>query len=186
MTSPTHLLTVLTPDKRGIIASLTELLAASKIDLLELSQTVVRDYFTIIMVVKLPKKIKADNVVTEIEQQLSGAAASLVPYTQKTQPVVEQGDSYILTASGNTSTGIIHTISSLVAQRGGNFTDFSSRTVGDEFDMVAEVDLPADVALDQLQIDLQHAGADAGLQVRLQHHRLFVATNEITFRRVFA
>ena len=186
MTSPTHLLTVLTPDKRGIIATLTELLANSNIDLQELSQTVVRDYFTIIMVVKLPKKIKTNNIVAQIEQQLGGAAASLLPYTPKTQPIVEQDDSYILTASGNASAGIIHTISSLVAQRGGNFTDFSSRLVSDQFDMVAEVDLPADVALDQLQIDLQHAGSDAGLQVRLQHHRLFVATNEITFRRVFA
>ena len=185
MSLPTHLLTVITPDKRGIIAAITELLANSKIDLLELSQTVVRDYFTIIMVVKLPKKVKATSVAAQIEQQISGSAVSLVPYAQKTQALL-QGDSYILTASGSASTGIIHTISSLVAQRGGNFTDFNSRLVGDQFDMVAEVDLPADVALDQLQIDLQHAGADAGLQVRLQHHRLFVATNEITFRRVFA
>jgi predicted amino acid-binding ACT domain protein len=56
--------------------------------------------------------------------------------------------------------------------------------LGDQVSMVAEIDVPKDLALDQLQIDLQHATADAGLQVRLQHHRLFIATNEIAFRRL--
>ena len=59
-----------------------------------------------------------------------------------------------------------------------------SRVSDGQLSLVAEIDLPGEVALEQLQIDLEHATVDSGLQVRLQHHRLFEATNEIAFRRL--
>ena len=111
------------------------------------------------------------------------AAVSVVPHQPGTSPAT-LGDRYVLTANGPAVPGVVSTVTALVAGRGGNFTDFSSQVLGDEISMVAEIDVPADVALDQLQIDLQHATAGAGVRVRLQHHRLFVATNEIAFRRV--
>ncbi len=92
-------------------------------------------------------------------------------------------DRYILTATGVASTPVIRSLTALVAERGGNFVDFSFQNSPAGVSFVAELDLPIDLALDQLQIDLQHVGADAGLRVRLQHQRLFTATNEIAFRR---
>ena len=93
-------------------------------------------------------------------------------------------DRYILTATGEASTAVIRSLTALVAERGGNFVDFSYQQTPAGISFVAELDLPTALALNQLQIDLQHVGADAGLRVRLQHQRLFTATNEIAFRRV--
>ncbi|MEO5923712.1 MAG: hypothetical protein ABIR70_07805 [Bryobacteraceae bacterium] len=101
-----------------------------------------------------------------------------------TNPVLPPTDRYILTATGEASTQVIHSLTALVAERGGNFVDFSFQNSPAGVSFVAELDLPIDLALDQLQIDLQHVGAEAGLHVRLQHQRLFTATNEIAFRRL--
>ena len=54
--------------------------------------------------------------------------------------------------------------------------------VDGEIVVIAEVDLPAALALDQLQIDLHHVAAEVGLQVRLQSQLVFSATTEIAYR----
>ncbi|HSK90053.1 MAG TPA: ACT domain-containing protein [Euzebyales bacterium] len=184
MTAPTHLLTVLTPDQRGIIAGITALLDESDVHVLALSQTVVHDYFTVLVSVRAPDGTDVAALRDGVHGVVGDlAAVTVVPH----QPGATQemlGERYVLTATGRAVPGLVHTISSVVAARGGNFTDLTSEVRGEQISIVAEIDLPKDVALDQLQIDLQHATAHAPLQVRLQHHRLFIATNEIAFRRV--
>lgn len=184
MSPPTHILTVLTPDRRGIIATITSLLDRNDIKVMELSQTVVRDYFTIILVLHCADDSAADALAQELEAVLSaGARVTLVEY-RSGKAEVTSGERYILTAIGDASHGVVHTFAEIVANRGGNFSDLSTREDGMRLTILAEIDLPSEVSLEQLQIDLEHAGAETGLQVRLQHHRLFVATNEVAFRRI--
>ncbi len=184
MTEPTHLLTVHTLDQRGIIANLSEVLESQGACLLELSQTVVRDYFTIIIIAALPPDSDTSAVTTQL-QRITGAggAVNLLPY-QTNRPPVPKSDRYILTALGDDSPGVIHGISSLIAERGGNFVDLDCRVMATGIRLVAEIELPPTVALDQLQIDLEHVGHAIGLQVRLQHQQLFQATNQVLFRRI--
>lgn len=184
MTEPTHLLTVHTLDRRGIIAGLGEIMESAGARLLELSQTVVRDYFTIIVIVALPPDRDTGALVEQLRGVLSeGAAVNLLPY-RTGRPPVPEGDRYVLTALGTDSSGVVYSISSLIAGRGGNFVDLDCRVVDAQIRLVAEIELPPTVALDQLQIDLEHAGEADGLQVRLQHQRLFQATNQVLFRRL--
>jgi predicted amino acid-binding ACT domain protein len=183
MTTPSHLLTVLVPDQTGIIAGLTALLDELDVRLLALSQTVVHDWFTVLISADAPSTLDTSVLRDKVQAQIGADAAVTVVAHRDGLSAEVVGDRYVLTATGAAERGLVRTISSIVAARGGNFTDFTSTTDGDHITMVAEIDLPPDVALDQLQIDLQHATAAAGLQIRLQHHRLFVATNEIAFRR---
>ena len=186
MTTPTHLLSVNTLDKRGIIAGLSAVLDAAGADLLELSQTVVRDYFTIIVIAALPGDCDGDALIERVRAVVSpGASVELLPYQPAARPPAAGGERYILTASGQEGRGVVHMISSLIAERGGNFTDLDCRVDGaGQMRILAEIDLPREVALDQLQIDLEHAGGEVGLQVRLQHEALFIATNEVAYRRL--
>ena len=184
MNEASHILTVVTPDKRGIIAALTDILDLNEITILELSQTVVRDYFTIIVVINMPPDCQRTQLAVSLEEVLgSSASLSLLDY-QPSNFTARATGAYMLTASGAASAGVLHTISALIAERGGNFTDLSSRATDQQMNLVAEIDLPKNVALDQLQIDLEHAGSALGLHVRLHHQRLFQATNEIAFRRL--
>jgi len=180
----THLLTVLTWDRRGIVAAISATLAELDVELMELSQTVIHDYFTITLVVAIPDSSGLDQTLAESVRRRvgEGAAVTLVPFHARAAE--RAGDRYVLTAGGEGSASVIHSISELVAERGGNFLELNCQYKDGRVAIVAEIDLPGDVALDQLQIDLQHAGEAAGVQVRLQHQRLFTATNEIAFRRV--
>lgn len=181
---PSHLLTVLTPDQTGIIAGITALLDELDVGLLALSQTVVHDWFTVLISVDVPAIVEADVLRAKVQAQIGLEASVTIVAHHAGAATDVVGDRYVLTATGGAAPGLVHTVTAIVAARGGNFTDFNSQLLGDQVTMVAEVDLPADVALDQLQIDLRHATAHADLHVRVQHHRLFVATNEIAFRRV--
>ncbi len=182
--NPTHLLTVLTPDQTGIIAGLTALLDELDVGLLAISETVLHDYFTVLMSVGVPTAVEIDVLRDKVQAQIGADASVTVVAHQPGSSVEMDGERYVLTATGQARPGLVHVISSIVAARGGNFVDLFSNADAEQISMVAEIDLPADVALDQLQIDLEHATSHAALHVRLQHHRLFVATNEIAFRRV--
>lgn len=181
--TPSHLLTVLTPDQTGIIAGITALLDELDVGLMALSQTVVHDYFTVLMSVDLPAVVDVDVLRDKVQAQTGPEATVTVVAHRQGGSTAATGDRYVLTATGTARAGLVHVISAMVAARGGNFTDFFSQVVDGRVTMVAEIDLPGDIVLDQLQIDLEHATAPA-LRVRLQHHRLFLATNEVAFRRV--
>lgn len=48
-------ITVIGKDKIGIIANITSVLAENKVNILDISQTILQDYFTMIMIVELEK-----------------------------------------------------------------------------------------------------------------------------------
>jgi predicted amino acid-binding ACT domain protein len=144
----------------------------------------VSGYFTITLAVAIPSGGEPDALVTTLQSKLGAdAAVTMIPFRSATIQA-PPSDRYILTATGEASTAVIRSLTALVAERGANFVDFSFQNSPAGVSFVAELDLPSALALNQLQIDLQHVGADAGLRVRLQHQRLFTATNEIAFRRL--
>jgi predicted amino acid-binding ACT domain protein len=176
-------------DRRGIVAAITGVLTEHAIGLLELTQTVVCGYFTITLAVAMPEgasQVALESTLPEtIRKRLGGdAAVTLVPFRDP-KVTLPQSDRYILTATGDAHTGTIHAITELVAQRGGNFVDFAFENSGSGVSFMAEIDLPANVPLGALQIDLDAVGRkDENLRVRLQHQRLFTATNDIAFPRI--
>lgn len=178
-------------DRRGIIATITGVLKEHRIGLLELTQTVISGYFTITLAVAMPEEVapvELERTLPEaIRKRLGGdAAVTLVPF-RSPSVAVPRCDRYILTATGDARTETIHAITELVAERGGNFVDFAFENSGGGVSFMAEIDLPDDVPLGALQIDLEAAGSEKNnLRVRLQHQRLFTATNDIAFRRVGA
>lgn len=186
MTDPTHIISILTPDRKGIIHGIVETLKRETARHLEISQTVVHGSFTIAIVLSIPQDREPEDVAAAIQATLGDeAAVSLQPYHA---PMADEAtrERYVLTAIGTAVAGVVQSLTGIILDRGGNFTDFSSQVIGDRLQLLAEVELPEDVALDQLQIDLRHACDDPRLQVRLQHSRLFQATTDVAFRRRLA
>jgi predicted amino acid-binding ACT domain protein len=137
------------------------------------------------MALSVPEEAGLEGQLTRSLRERLGAEAALtlVHYRPGHRPQAA-ADRYILTATGEARTPVLHALTELVAQRGGNFVDFSFQQTEGGVSFAAELDLPAAEVLEQLQADLQQVGAAGGLNVRLQHQRLFTATNEIAFRRV--
>ncbi len=183
MIEPTHILCVLTPDSKGIIHSIVETLKHDNARHLEISQTILHGMFTITVVLQIPAGTEGSAVADRLQGNLgSRASVSVQPYTPVPSATVNS-ERYILTAIGSAVPGVLQAITGIILDRGGNFTDFSSKVIDQRLQLLAEVDLPADSPLDQLQIDLRHACEVPDLQVRLHHSRLFQATNDVAFRR---
>lgn len=64
------IITVLGQDKVGIIASLSAVLAENNVNILDISQTILKDVFTMVMVVDISKaSIDFDSLREKIEQK---------------------------------------------------------------------------------------------------------------------
>jgi ACT domain-containing protein len=187
MVAPTHIISILTPDRRGIIHGIVKTLKQEEVQHLEISQTVVHGSFTIAIVLWIPPDHDADSVAAALQVNLGDqASVTLQDYHAADRAYSsDTRERFILTAIGTAVSGVVQSITGIILDRGGNFTDFSSQVIDDRLQLLAEVDLPEDVALDQLQIDLKHACDDPDLQVRLLHSRLFHATTDVAFRRKF-
>lgn len=199
MTPPTHIVTVLTPDRPGIVHALAGTLAREGVRHLAISQTVVHGAFTIALVLVVPAAVDAASLRDALARSAGErASASLLALEGAPTPASGVADRYVLTALGRAGSGTVGDLARIVLEHGGNFTDFSTENVDGSVQLIAEVELPGSAELAGLQaalaatVDRSADGGRAGigggsgreLTVRLQHQRLFAATNEVAFRRV--
>ncbi|MEA4828009.1 MAG: ACT domain-containing protein [Clostridium sp.] len=64
------IITVIGKDKTGIIAAVSKVLADSNVNILDISQTILQDYFTMIMLVDLSKSSKSFKDLKEVLDSL--------------------------------------------------------------------------------------------------------------------
>ena len=92
----------------------------------------------------------------EIESALAPMAANgalsvaVREVPEETVPPTE-GSSWVLTVHGGDRPGIVSSVAAEVAAFGGNITDLSTRLAGELYILVAEVDLPTSVDVDEMK-----------------------------------
>lgn len=187
---PTHLISVLTPDRTGIVHALMRTLDAAGAQASQISQTVVAGAFTIALVVHVPDEVDA-RTLSDSLASAAGPAASASLLVLSDEPSLahaspDRTDRYLLTALASSDDAqAVAELSRTVADRGGNFVDFTCDRSQDQLRLVAELELAADGTLGDLQDALAEVAASVvGRTVRLQHERLFAATNDVAFRRL--
>lgn len=83
-------------------------------------------------------------------------------------------DHVVVTVVGMDKVGIVAKVSGLLAKHRANIIDISQTLMGDLFTMIMLVDLAgADVTLDALRKKLDALGRRLGVQILLQHERIF-------------
>ena len=185
MDTPTHIVTVLTPDRRGIVHALVARLAEANVPHLAISQTVVHGAFTIALVLAVPAAVDPEALAGALARAAGErATASLLALDGAGDRAATGTDGYVLTAIGRAGSGAVTDLTRTVLEHSGSFTDFSSQTVDGSVQLIAEVELAPDGDLAALQDALAGVAAGRELTVRLQHRRLFAATNEVAFRRI--
>lgn len=138
---PLLAVTVLGPDRPGIIADVTGALAELGGNLEDSSMTLLRGHFAMTLVVT------CDAVAPDVEARLGLLLGDLAVYVR---PVADESDlpgvgtAYVLTVHGADRPGIVSSITRVVAEHGGNVTDLTTRLAGGLYVLAAEVDLPPD------------------------------------------
>jgi glycine cleavage system transcriptional repressor len=155
--------TVIGPDRPGIIADVTGALAGVGVNLEDSTMTLLRGHFAMMLVCTGP----ADGV----QEALEPLSAELVITVREIGPEQRHtpvGAPYILSVHGADRPGIVSAITRIVAAVGGNVTDLSTRLSGALYVLTAEVELPASANLGMLQSALEVTADELGVGVTLR------------------
>jgi glycine cleavage system transcriptional repressor len=159
-------ITVIAQDRPGIIARITESLAALGENLTDSSMTVLRGPLAMTLICAGPADVEQVRAAMR-----STAGDDLIIHVHPVRDVALTaggGQSYLLTVHGADRLGIVATLTGVIAAAGGNITDLSTHLAGDLYALTAEVDLPVGADTAGLRERIEQAaaalGVDAGLR----------------------
>ncbi len=178
---PQYIVTVTAADRVGIVYSVAGTIRDEGGSILELSQTVMRGYFTIILDVAFPgpRDQKALAATLAERGKRFDMTVTVLPVKEAApEPPVPNGERFILTVLGDDSPGNIHGISGCLAAHGVNIVDLHARVDGTRFSLVMEAFLPPDLSPATVRAELERFGRDHGLEAFVQHENIFLATSE--------
>jgi glycine cleavage system transcriptional repressor len=176
----TFIVTVTAADRVGIVYSVAGTIRDHGGNIIELSQTVMRDYFTIILAVEFPEAKDPRKLAAAITERGKRFDLTVAVIEQKAVPEtqVPGGERFILTVLGDDHQGIIHGIAGCLAAHGVNIVDLHARADGTRFSLIMEAFLPPDLAPSTVRAELERFGRDHGLEAYVQHENIFLATSE--------
>lgn len=179
---PQYIVTVTASDRVGIVQNVAGSLRESGGNILELSQTVMRGFFTIILAVEFDQRREIAALESEIadkgkrfELEVNVLEVSKATPNRKPEP---DGERYILTVLGKDQPGNIAGIAGCLANLGVNILDLHARVDGDRFSLIMEAFLPSDLQPNTVRNELERFGKTVGLEVYVQHENIFRATSE--------
>ncbi len=181
-----YVLNVMAEDRPGIVSAVSGAVADLGGNIESISQTVLKGYFTLIMIVNVPQGISGQKL-----ERVVMATSGERPFMMLVRPVLPNppsaapgdSESFVITVIGEDQPGTIFRVSSYLAEKGVNITDLYGDRQQNRFVLVSQVQVPPQWNIAMLQADLEHIGEQMGFTVRMQHENVFVATNELRLRR---
>ena len=159
-------------DRPGIVATISVALLELEGNIEDSQMSILRGHFAVMLIVKVPEHVDAD----KLDRRLGEAGAELGLEAVTVNQVDELGGpaarpSHVITVYGADHPGIVHAISSALAERGVNITGLETRVVGAPgsqlYVMTLEVAL-GDAAGPQLEAELREAAGRAEVEVSMR------------------
>ena len=154
-------ITVIGPDRTGIVADVAEALAGVGANLTDSTMTRLRGHFAMTLICTGPS---AEEALQALEP-LDGVTTTVRPVSQA--DLADTGEPWVVSVHGADRLGIVAAVTRVVAASEGNITDLSTRLVGTLYVLIAEFDLPAGSG-DELAERLAVAAAELGVDVNLR------------------
>nr|WP_296068484.1 ACT domain-containing protein [uncultured Actinoplanes sp.] len=155
-------ITVIGPDRTGIVADVAEALAGVGANLTDSTMTRLRGHFTMTLICTGPTAEEASAALAPLKDVVTEVRG-----VEPEKDTEEQGEPYVVSVHGADRLGIVAAVTRVVATEGGNITDLSTRLAGKLYVIIAEVDVPPGVA-DELAEQLAVAAAELGVEVTLR------------------
>ena len=186
MTEPNsnqYVISVMARDRVGIIADVTGAIKSLEGNLADMSQTVLRGYFTMILIVSFRKEVTTEDL-TRALHNVQGDTPFAIGLRRVTGELPVESriiseNQYVLTAVGPDKIGLVAAVSELLRQKQINVEDLSTLVDKGTYTMMFLLDLPPGIDIPKLKHSLKVAMEDIGVKVELRHHALFRVTNEI-------
>jgi glycine cleavage system transcriptional repressor len=178
-----YVISIMARDRIGIIADVTGAIKSLRGNLADMSQTVLRRYFTMILIASFPRDIDSEALRRALEAVEGDTPFEIgIRRISESLPAEAQeisDNQYVLTAVGPDQIGLVAAVTELLRQKDISIEDLSTRVDEGTYTMMLLLDLPPNTDISRLKHSLQVAMEDIGIRVELRHHALFRATNEI-------
>lgn len=134
--------------------------------------TVLSTHFAMVMRVEAPDGLAPEALEAELAASPGCAGLSVdVRPAGEGAPVVVEGDTYIVSVYGSDQPGIVHKISTVLADNSVNITDVNTRVIGENdepvYAMLLEVTLPRNLDPSELDGALQAMASEVGVEASL-------------------
>ena len=155
-------ITVIGPDRTGIIADVSEALAGVGANLTDSTMTRLRGHFAMTLICTGPAAEDVEKALVPLKGVLTTVRA-VAPEADADVA----GEPYLVSVHGADRLGIVAAVTRVVAAAGGNITDLTTRLTGPLYVLIAEVDVPPGAA-DDLAARLAAAAHELGVEVTLR------------------
>lgn len=164
---PLLAVTVIGPDRPGIISATTAVLADLGGNLEDSTMTILRGHFAMMLLAACdadPARVQA--ALSPVADRF-GLVVSVREVPEEPEAAAE-GQHVVLRVHGADRPGIVSAMTRVLADAGGNITDLSTRLTREFYLLVAEADLPPGAELSRIRERLAARAAELGVDAALQ------------------
>lgn len=180
------IISVLAPDRPGILAAVSKALLDQGGNIQNVSQTILHSVFSGLLMVTLPDDLDDEQLAKALEARIGDPRLHIFVRS----PAWAVGDyepprsqPFVITTLGPDRPGLVAGITRVLARHAVNVTSMRAAFKGGSLPannvMIFEVDVPEAVSLPALYRDLKDTGAELELEVNIQHRKLFEMLNRI-------
>lgn len=174
-----YVINVVTSDRVGIIARVSDALYDLGGNLEALSQTVVWGWFTMIVCGAFPRDVTADRIRQAVEDA-GDLRATVVPHGGVSGTAPVEGEPFVVTVVGDDRPGIVRGLTACFAQKGINIDDVWFEVRDGRFIVIFHVTMPAHIDPKDARYELERVADSMSVKVMLQHRDIFTATNSLS------
>ena len=149
-------------DRPGIVAAVAEALLAHEGNIEDSQMAILRGHFTLTLIVSGPDGADAERLAADLAKVKDAVGLDALSFSEVTgiDPSSEPAPSHIVSVYGVDHPGIVHAVSTALAERGISITDLETRLAGGAesepvYAMLLEVAVPPAADAAEIERDLK-------------------------------
>ena len=183
---PKVIISVIGPDRPGIIAAVTKVLFENDGNIENVSQTIMQSQFSGTFIVTLPDYLGQTTLSGLLKEGLRPMGLHVHLHMMEESPAVarfEHAQRFVITTQGPDQKGLVAKITAVIAHFGVNVTNLQAIFKGgdDPSDnvMIYEVDIPLETDQPALRRALKEKAHELKLDINIQHRNIFEAIHRV-------
>jgi glycine cleavage system transcriptional repressor len=162
-------------DRPGIVAAVSSVLLAHEGNVEDSQMTILRGHFTIMLIVSTSDAVDVEGLRSALERTGNQLGLDAVTLSEVSDGDPEAGSvpSHMVSVYGVDHPGIVHAVTSALAEHGVNITDLTTRLVGGAdgdplYAMMIEVVLPDEQSVEVVEQSLRTVREQQGVDLTIR------------------
>jgi glycine cleavage system transcriptional repressor len=167
----TFVLALTGADRPGIVSAVTGVLAGHGLNLEDAEMAILRGHFAVMLVLAAPDDLDATALRAELEKARTAIPLETVSLTEVPAlgaAAAAAEPTHAITVYGADHSGIVHGVTSALAERGVNVVGLSTRVAGNIYTMLIEVTVPEELGEAAIEEALAGVAVEQGVDVSVR------------------